>query len=321
MTSDGKLRHPSFKGLRDDKPATQVVREVPVAPEKTKATASASATGLTHPERVLYADCGLTKQDLAAYYQLVSERMLPHLAGRPLAFVRCPGGTASACFFTKHALKGAAAGVRRLNLREKTTSGEYLVVDRADDLRALVQMSALEIHTWGATEANLDAPDRLVFDLDPGPDVKWPAVVEAAHRVRERLQALGLTSFVKSTGGKGLHVVTPLVPAAAWDRARAFCAQLAQGLTDEDPARYTVAMPKAGRERKILIDYFRNQRGATVVAPYSTRARAGAPVSVPLDWDELDRVTPAHPVTAKSIAGRLASDPWEDYETSRRRLP
>jgi len=323
MTSDGKLRHPSFQGLREDKPAGEVVREVAVAPARAVSSTRPAPGGvsLTHPDRVLYPDCGVTKQDLVGYYQRVGAWMLPHLLGRPLALVRCPQGTARACFFMKHAPEGTAPTLRRIRVREKNASGDYLVVDTIEGLSALVQMSVLEIHTWAATEANLDAPDRLVFDLDPGPRVEWDAVVQAAWRVRERLEELGLKALVKSTGGKGLHVVVPLMPSVNWEQARAFSERVAMAMVKDEPNRYTTAMPKAGREKKILIDYFRNQRGATVVAPFSTRARPGATISVPLHWDELERVSPDRPITVTSVAARLEGrDPWKGYETSRRAL-
>ena len=323
MTADGKLRHPSFKGLRDDKPAAQVVREVP-ARVPDAAPAAVIQGALTHPERVLYPDVGLTKGELAAYYQAMAPQLLPHLQGRPLSLVRCPAGTSKACFFMKHAPEGTAPALRRIALREKKAAGAYLLVDSAEGLLALVQMSVLEIHTWGSTETAIDTPDRLVFDLDPGPAVKWPDVVTAARAVRERLRAVKLPSFLKTTGGKGLHVVVPLRPRVTWEVAFRFTKALAEAMMTDEPARYATTTPKAGREAKILIDYLRNQRGATAVAAFSTRARAGAPVSAPLHWDELDDFSPDQPFTVRSLPKRLARqkhNPWKAYQESRTSLP
>jgi len=336
MTTDGKLRHPSFKGLRDDKPATEVVREVPAAvdvtaspPRPPRAGPAApappppSSVALTHPGRVLYPDVGITKQELAAYYDAIGAQLLPHLKGRPLTLVRCPGGTAKACFFMKHAPEGRLPALRRIHLREKKASGAYLLVDTQAGLGALAQMSVLEFHTWSSTEADIDAPDRLVFDLDPGPAVAWRDVVRAARTVHDRLRHLKLPAFLKTTGGRGLHVVVPLRPEVAWGPTLAFARSVAEAIAAEEPALYTTALPKAGREAKIFVDYLRNQRGATAVAAFSTRARPGAPVSVPLDWDELDDVSPARPLTVRSLPGRLAAlkrDPWHAYEGGRRSL-
>jgi bifunctional non-homologous end joining protein LigD len=319
MTSGGKLRHPSFQGLREDKPARTVTRE---RPAPAPVAAPPSKIVLSHPERVLYPDVGVTKRDLADYYEAVSGRMLPELRGRPLTLVRCPGGVAK-CFYMKHAPAGLATTLRRISIRERTTAGEYLMVDSSAGLIELAQMSVLELHTWNSTETSLEAPDRMVFDLDPGPRVPWPAVVEAARAVRERLTSLGLGAFLKSTGGKGLHVVVPLVPGPGWDQNLAFSQTVAESLVRDRPTQYTTAMPKAGREKKILIDYLRNRRGSTSVASFSTRARPGAPVSTPLSWDELDDFWPERPFTVKSLPGRLKrlkNDPWGAYDGARRPL-
>jgi bifunctional non-homologous end joining protein LigD len=356
MTSDGKLRHPSFAGLREDKAATEVVREKPEAPQRqrpagrksgkqanemaddtttkprakptTKARKSASGetthagVRLTNPERLLYPDLPFTKRDLAAYYEAVAPQMVPQIADRPLSLVRCPEGLAGECFFMKHSpARGGTEHLRRVDIREQKKTGEYLVADTMEGLVSLAQMSVLEVHTWNSTTQHLEQPDRVVFDLDPGPKVAWPAVAEAARAVRARLQALGFDGFVKSTGGKGLHVVVPLEPADDWNTCLVFSRLVSELLVNEDGGRYTTEMAKAGREDKILIDYYRNQRGATSVAAYSTRAKADAPVSAPLAWEELDEFSPARPFTVKTMPARMETrDPWRDYDQRRHRL-
>jgi bifunctional non-homologous end joining protein LigD len=222
----------------------------------------------------------------------------------------------------KHAMPSVATELHRVKIREQTKTGEYLHADSLAGIVALVQMSVLEIHTWNSTADRLEEPDRAVFDLDPGPDVPWPEVARAARTVRDRLEPLGLRSFVKTTGGKGLHVVVPLMP-LDWDACFTFSQLVAEAIAAEDPSRYTTAMPKAGREKKILLDYLRNRRGSTSVAAYSSRARPGAPVSAPLEWDEIDDRSPARAFTVLTLPARLAAlrrDPWADYEKSRRPL-
>jgi bifunctional non-homologous end joining protein LigD len=335
MTADGKLRHPSFQGLREDKAAEDVVKEAPLptkklaaAPKATQAKATHATTPrnksrdkaankdetvagvkLTHPERVLFPDIEFAKRDLAAYYEAVAVRLLPQIEDRPLALVRCPEGLAAACFYMKHAMKGTASTLRRVTIKESTKTGEYLVADSLASVIGIVQMSVLEIHTWNSKTAHLEVPDRVVFDFDPGPKVAFPEVVKAARALRERLTGIGFPSFVKSTGGKGLHVVVPLEPDeehAGWDACFEFSRLVSESMVADNPTRYTTAMPKEGREAKILIDYFRNHRGSTSVAAYSTRARPGAPVSAPLFWDELDDFSPDRPFTAKTMVERLA---------------
>jgi bifunctional non-homologous end joining protein LigD len=278
---------------------------------------------LTHPDRTLYPDLGITKRDLAAYYDAIAEHILPHVRDRPLSLVRCPEGMSGQCFYMKHAAFSTGKALRRVKIRESTKTSDYLVADSIAGVVSLVQMSVLEIHTWNSHAERLEEPDRVVFDLDPGPEVKWPEVVAAARLVRDRLAQIGLTSFVKTTGGKGLHVVQPLVPGESWDQCFEFSRLVAESIAAAQPRQYTTAMPKAGREKKILLDHFRNHRGATSVSAFSTRARPGAPVSVPLAWDELDDFTPDNPFTVVTVPRRLAKrrkDPWANYEKSRRRL-
>jgi bifunctional non-homologous end joining protein LigD len=279
---------------------------------------------ITHPDRVVYPEQGVTKGALARYYAAVAEHILRHLRSRPAVLVRCPEGLGHECFYQKHAGAWAPPSLRRVRIREKTKTGEYLVVEDVAGLVGLVQMGVLEIHTWNAQADRLEAPDRLVFDLDPGPDVPWPAVRAAARLVRSSLEATGLASFVKTTGGKGLHVVAPIKPGPTWSACVAFARRLAETLVAETPRAFTATMAKTARRGKIFIDYFRNQRGATSVAAYSTRARAGAPVSMPITWEELDSVPAGNHFTIDTVERRLArraADPWVGYEAVEQTLP
>lgn len=284
---------------------------------KTKRAAKrpSSEVRLTHPERVLYPEQGITKADLARYYLAVADRMLPHIANRPLMLLRCPEGEGEACFHQKHPTRGVSRDVLRVAIMENSgATAEHMMVRDARGLIALVQIGALEIHTWGSHEAQLDYPDQLTFDLDPDEGLPWPAVVQAARDVREQLEALGLPTFLKTTGGKGLHVVTPIEPTTPWDDAKVFCRAVAELLVQAQPAKYVTNIAKQKRKGKVLIDYLRNGRGATAIAPYSTRARSGAPVATPLRWEELsDDLRPAS-FTVETLPARLKaqrSDPWQ----------
>ena len=271
----------------------------------------------------MYPDLGVTKRDVARYYEAVAEAMVPHLAGRPLTLVHCPEGLSGGCRFMKHSKPWAPEAVRRVRVREKTKVGEYLVVDDARALLSIVQMDVLELHTWNSTADRLEEPDRIVLDLDPGPEVCRAEVVAAARLARDALRALGLAAFVKTTGGAGLHVVTPLVPERPWTECLAFARGLATAIARHDPRRFTIAYAKAGRERKILLDYLRNNRTNTSVAALSTRARPGAPVSVPLAWDELSPRSRPERHTIRTVPrrlARLAADPWAGYDRARRSL-
>lgn len=344
-TADGKIRHPSFQGLREDKAAAEIVRErevpvpegepvldppdpLPVQRTGRRPTRAAEAmvagVRITHPERVLYPEPGITKHELATRYEALAQWILPHLRGRPLTLVRCPTGIDRGCFFMKHAHVWAPPGLRRIRIPEKNKVGEYLIADSPAALVGLVQMDVLEIHTWNSTAEHLEQPDRIVLDLDPGPAVAWASVIAAARVVRAALESLGLHSFVKNTGGHGLHVVVPLEPSATWHDCLALARGIAEAVTRLDPSSYTTAFKKAGRERKILIDYLRNNRTNTSVAAFSTRARPRAPVSVPLAWDELSPRVPSDHYTIRTVGRRLArlgSDPWADYVTLRQHIP
>jgi bifunctional non-homologous end joining protein LigD len=347
-TKDGRLRHPSFKGLREDKAAKDVVRERPA--DTGRDTASGDATSrastaradppsrrakgggdavvagirITHPDRVVYPGEGVTKEALARYYAAIAEYMLPHLRSRPAALLRCPEGLGSECFYQKHPGSWAPSSLRRVRIREKSKTDDYLVIENVAGLVSLVQMGVLEFHTWNAQADGLETPDRLVFDLDPGPDVPWPAVRAAARVVRARLEAHGLASFVKTTGGKGLHVVAPISPGPAWSAGVDFASRVTEDLVAETPRAFVATMAKAARKGKIFVDYFRNQRGATSVAAYSTRARPGAPVSTPITWEELDSIPAGDHFTIDTVQRRLASmsrDPWSGYGAPEQRLP
>ena len=342
-TDDGRLRHPSFQGLREDKQPRSVVREraapaAAVAPDpmptarKTAKRPAAKQDGavvlgerISNPDRVVYPALPLTKLEVAKYYEAVAEVMVPHVQGRPLSLFRCPEGLAGDCFYMKHYSMGAPpAALGQIPIKEKSKTSKYLVVDDAQGLVALAQMGVLEVHTWNSTRDHLEHPDRFILDLDPGPKVKWVEVVETARLIRERLQALGLESYVKTTGGKGLHVAVPVEPVLDWDRCLALSRAIAGLIEAERPKRYTLNLSKAGREDKILIDYLRNNRGSTAVAAFSTRAKPQATVSVPLDWDELSPKLTNEQFTVNTVARRLArlkQDPWANFFRKKQKLP
>jgi len=288
------------------------------APKKNLASVT-----LTHPDKVLYPEQNITKLELAHYYMAVAAWILPHLADRPLVLVRCPAGRDKACFFQKHPGKGTSDALRQVLIRESDKTEPYVVVDDIAGLISLVQIDTLEIHAWGSRADKLEKPDRLIFDLDPGPQVSWSVVVQRARQVRQFLQDLGLESFVKTTGGKGLHLVVPIERRHDWNEAKAFCKRLADLIVTADPNHYTASMAKAARAGKIFIDYLRNGRGATAIAPYSTRARPDAPVSAPLAWEELSEQIRSDHYTIRNLPGRLAAlkrDPWHDIALVRQAL-
>jgi len=325
-THDDMIRQGSFQGVREDKAPRDVVRERPTLPDLTPHTVTTGARRaplLSHAEKILYPEDGLTKQDLARYYEAVIDWFLPEVRDRPLTLLRCPNGYNKECFFQKHAGDGTPAVVRRVPIREDDGVEDYLAVDSLEGVWALVQLGVLEMHVWGARRDQPDFPDRLVFDLDPDPSVPWAEVVAAALATRARLNDLGLVSFARTTGGKGLHVVVPLVRRRDWAAAKRFAKAFAEDLVRQHPQRYTARLPLAARRGKIFIDYLRNGRGATAIASYSTRARPHAPVAMPLRWDEITPSLDPSAYTLQTVPVRLAKrrrDPWADFRDARQSL-
>jgi bifunctional non-homologous end joining protein LigD len=352
LTHDGLLRQASYKGLREDKPAREVVREIPkpadpaktigrrslrkpakAEPAKAKATQSKSSTlrrasasnnveiadvHLTHPDRVYWADAGVTKEGLANYYMNVWRLMAPQVVDRPLAILRCPDGLTGECFFQKH----IASNIKDSPLRHVVESKEHdvIAVQKLSDLIELAQFGALEIHVRGSRLGRLELCDRIVFDLDPGEGVAWKEMIAAAQETRDRLRAQKLKSFAKLSGGKGIHVVVPIM-AADWDTVRRFAARVAAAMTADSPQLYLAKMTKSLRKGKIFIDHFRNSREATSVAAYSTRARAGAPISLPLSWEALARSTAGNQFTLLNSKKYFKADSWAEIGKVRQKLP
>ena len=334
-TADAVLRHAVFIGLREDKDAKEVVRdmpslsppEAPTRPAPQRAAAALARDGstvfegvrLTHADRVLYPEEGITKLDLAQYYAAVADWALPHLAHRPLSLVRAPTGIAGEQFFQKHAGASVPKAVTRIEI-----DGEiHLAIEERAGLLSLVQIGVLEIHPWGSMLDRLEQPDRVTFDLDPDEGLAWPIVCEAALEMRGVLATLGLESFVKTTGGKGLHVVVPLLPELGWDEVKNFTKRLAEDMAARRRERYTANQAKRARRGRIYIDYLRNARGSTAVGAYSTRARKGATVSTPLAWNEVETGARPGDFTVASLPARLAalaSDPWAEIATRRQRI-
>ncbi|WP_406858088.1 DNA ligase D [Alsobacter sp. KACC 23698] len=334
-TSDGLLRQSSFKGLRDDKPPTEVVREAtpgeaastrkarvaPSAQPLAAKGADLSGVRLTHPERILWEDQGVTKQGLADFYADIADWVLPHVTRRPLSLVRCPSGVGKPCFFQKHMWEGLSPDIRPVDV------GDAEPMTYIEDLRGLiglVQAGVLEIHPWGSGVDDIEKPDRLIFDLDPGEEVTWGQVIDGALEIRRRLAEDRLESFVKTSGGKGLHVVVPLAPSVDWETAKDYTRQVVERMAADSPTLYVANMAKVQRKGRIFVDYLRNGRGATAVAAYSTRARAGAPVSTPLQWDELSEAVRADHFGVDNLRQRLdflSRDPWEGFFTLKQTLP
>lgn len=318
-TGDGKVRHASFQGLREDKSAREVVRETPTETGRPLV----EGVGISNPDRVMWREPRISKLDLARYFAAVARWMVPHVEGRPLTLVRCPDGIDGDCQYLRHRRSWGPAPLRRVSIQEKSKLGEYLVADSAAALVALAQMDIVEVHTWNVRAGRVEQPDRVVIDLDPGLEVAWKEVACAARLVRRALEALDLESWVKTTGGAGLHVVVPIRPELDWSECLAFARGLASALARQRPDLFTDKVARAGRAQRIYIDYLRNNRSNTSVAALSPRASAGAPVSMPIRWDELSaRARPRvyTVVTAAAHLARLRRDPWEGYARSRQRL-
>ena len=312
-TQDGYLRHPSFKGVRKDM----------VAPKNVKTQHSFA---LTHPDKILYATDSITKQHVAQFYENISEWILPYIVHRPLTIVRCPQGVMEPSFFQRHLQKAdkSIEGLYSVSIATKSGIKEYIYIKDLTGLMALVQKDVLEIHTWGARMDKIENPDLITFDLDPGEGIAWKTIVKAALRIKEELEQLGLTAFVKTTGGKGLHVVIPILQQYTWDDVMLFSKTFAKYLMIKYPSEYIDTMSKSKRENKIFIDYFRNQRGSTAIAAYSTRAKEHAPIATPLSWEELGPNLKSDHYTIHNLEKRLSHlkvDPWDDFFTLQQKLP
>lgn len=291
---------------------------------KAAGPSAAGSVRLTHRSRVYWTDAGVTKEGLADYYVGLWPVMAPFAAGRPIALLRCPDGTGGECFFQKHAWKGQSSSIRTFVDPKDKSGRPMLVVDDLEGMLGLVQGGVLEVHTWQCALRDLDHPDQIVMDLDPGEGVEWGRVIAAAFEVRERLERAGLTCFVKTSGGKGFHVVAPLKPSSGWDAIKSFTRGIAEAMAADSPDRYVATVAKSERRGRILIDYLRNGRGNTAVAAYSTRARAGAPVSMPIAWAELEAVKAANQFTVVDTPRHLASrgaDPWKEFRAAEAPLP
>jgi len=334
-TADQILRHASFQGLREDKSPREVVydpgklpaveqpttnmrpsrADTDIAPRARDGSMMFEGVRLTHPDRVLYPEEALTKLDLARYYQAVAKWVVPHLAHRPLTLVRCPGGQGKPCFYQKHLGKGAPETIGHIDITEDDETVAYPVIEDLAGLIGLVQMNVIELHPSGAGVDKLDTPDRITFDLDPDEGLAWSRVTEAAVDIRQALQAIGLESFAKTTGGKGLHVVVPLQPKLGWDEVKAFTKWVADSFVAQSPDRFTANQAKRARRGRIYIDYLRNSRGATAIGAYSPRARPGATVSTLLFWEEVENGVRPVGFTVATVPERLAGlkkDPWAE---------
>ena len=343
-TADNQLRQAAFLGLREDKPAREVIREEAAPTPRTSRAKSTShritpathaaktapveekaPVRLTHPDKVIDIESGLTKQALADYYWAISEHILPHIADRPISLVRCPDGSAKPCFYQKHvnAMLPKDIGTVMVPDKKMGKPEPYITLNTREALAGLAQMGVLEIHPWGAKNEDLEHADRIVFDLDPDESLPWSRVSEAALDVRTRLKHLHLESFLKTTGGKGLHVVVPIQPTHDWTAIKSFARKFVLDMEKSSPSLYLSKMTKAARTGKIYLDYLRNERGATSVAPYSPRARSGAPVSMPLAWSELNSTDrPRFRVSDfAEWKPRLKKDPWQKLLISTQKLP
>ena len=314
-TEDGVLRHPSFVGLREDKSPRDVRREEPM---------QVAGVTLSNADRVLYPEQGLTKQDLAAYYEAIAPWMLPHVEGRPLSLVRCPSGRTKACFYQKHWSGTLPEALDTVDIKEANgRKGAYTTVRDAAGLVSLIQHGVLEIHLWGARADDVEAPDRIIFDLDPAPGVPWERVKEGGLRLKAMLEGLGLETWLKTTGGKGLHVALPIARRSTWSEVSAFARAVAQRLSDDEPEKYLAKASKAERKGKIFVDWLRNTRGATAIAPWSTRAREGATISAPIAWKELTALRGGDQFTVENVhalVGKQKRSPWGEMIRSKQRL-
>jgi bifunctional non-homologous end joining protein LigD len=286
------------------------------APRTKASSDSVAGIKLSHPDKLLYPESKLAKQDLARYYEAIGPWILPHVEGRPLSLVRCPDGWSGECFYQKHAPKSINPALERVLVPEGAGQATYMAANSVSALVALVQWGVLELHPWGSRKPRLDRPDRLIFDFDPDDAVSWDELVTAVGALRALLGELGLSGFLKTTGGKGLHVVVPIRATLGWEEAKGFTRAIANSMVLAAPDRYIAVMSKSRRKGKIFIDYLRNAEGATAIAPYSLRARKNAPVATPIAWGELTEDLRFDHFNVRSVLQRLSalrSDPWADF--------
>ena len=291
------------------------------AADKPEGESTVANVTITHPDRILWPDRGITKLELAQYYAAIAPKLLAYAGNRPVSLVRCPRGQGRQCFFQRHPGEGMASHVRSIKVAGRGDGKPFIYIDDAEGLVSLVQMGTIEIHAWNSTAAHVKEPDRLIFDLDPAEDIKWNAVKSAALDVRDALGKLKLTAFLKTTGGKGLHVVVPFVPGPSWAEAKQFARSLCDALAKAEPERFTINSRKDVRAGHIFLDYLRNDETASAVAAYSVRARPGAPISLPIDWKELAGVKAGDSFGIRDALERR-TDPWASMEkVGRQRLP
>ncbi len=323
FTPDGVLRHPSFIGLRGDKPSREVrLEKAPQEGNDGEAIASKLGVRLTSQDRVVYPGQGITKARLVEYYEAVAEAMLPHIKDRPLSLVRCPQGRTRHCFFQKHDTGGFPEQLRSRTLAEKDGDlKDYFYVQDLAGLVAGTQMNVLEWHIWGSHFETVECPDRLVFDIDPDESLDFAEIGAAAMDIRDRLKTLKLTSFPMVSGGKGVHVVVPLKPEAEWPEVKAFCKAFAQSMAEAEPDRFTASISKARRKGRLFIDYLRNERGSTAICPWSVRSRQGAPVAVPVTWDDVPKLKAANGFSLAQAIERAGDDAWRGYFKVKQTLP
>ncbi len=322
FTSEGIIRHPSFLGLRSDKTAKEVVRELP---QPVADTPPADGIKISNPERILFPDANVTKQELVDYYRAMGPLMTAWAANRPLSLVRCPQGRAKKCFFQKHNTGSFGHHVHQVEIEEKKGEIEdYVYVEGVPGLVACVQMGTIEFHGWGSSVADIEKPDRLIFDIDPDEGLDFEETKKAARDLHRYLADMGLQSFPLTTGGKGLHVVVPLAPQAEWPEVKDFAQRFCVALATAEPERFTANLAKARRKGRMFLDYLRNQRGATAIMPYSARARERAPVSAPVTWDELDALRSGGPWTVRDhaeLVDRASSRALQGWGEASQTLP
>ncbi|HWU42478.1 MAG TPA: non-homologous end-joining DNA ligase, partial [Bdellovibrio sp.] len=315
-TDDGRLRIPVFHGLREDKPVQEIQREHPKK--------SSAPWLVSHPDKIIYAKEKISKQEIANYYKRVASSMVPLMQNRPLALFRSPEGTHRSSFFQKHLPNPLPEGLEGVEIQEKSGNKTYVNVLNSKGLESLIQMGSFEIHCWNSHKDHLDFPDQIVMDFDPGPGITWSQVVTAAFDLKKILEKLSLKSFVKLSGGKGLHVHIPIRPIYHWTQIKNFSEVLAKEMENRQPHLYISKMSKAAREKKIFIDFFRNHRGSTAVAPYSLRSRAMSSAALPVEWSQLKEIKSSDEFTLTktfSFLRQRKKDPWRNFSKIQQKIP